>query len=168
MTLPALRRGAERAGRSLDGFEVTIGFPAVVTRDDSGVELAKGQVMMYATALGSTPAYLESARAAGFGADAEAIGELVAAGDLRGAVARVPDEMVDALVLAGSAERVRAGSSATARPASPACTCFPRRPAASIRSTRTTSRSSRSGSCRSSTSRRSSRGFEDAIELLGA
>jgi alkanesulfonate monooxygenase SsuD/methylene tetrahydromethanopterin reductase-like flavin-dependent oxidoreductase (luciferase family) len=107
VTLPALRRGAERAGRSLDGFEVTIGFPAVVTRDDSGVELAKGQVMMYATALGSTPAYLESARAAGFGADAEAIGELVAAGDLRGAVARVPGEMVDALVLAGSAERVR-------------------------------------------------------------
>ena len=110
VTLPALRRGAERAGRSLDGFEATIGFPAVVTRDDSGLELAKGQVMMYATALGSTPAYLESARAAGFGADAEAIGELVAAGDLRGAVARVPDEMVDALVLAGSASGFARGS----------------------------------------------------------
>ena len=157
VTLPALRRGAERAGRSLDGFDVTVGFPAVVTRDDSGVELAKGQVMMFATALGSTPAYLESARAAGFGADAEAIGELVAAGDLRGAVARVPDEMVDAIVLAGSAERVRATDRALPRGRRhAACTCSPRRPAASTRSTRTTSRSSRSGSCRSSTSRRSS------------
>src|SRR6476620_4199935 len=107
VTMPALRRGAERAGRSLDDFEATVGFPSVVTDDDSGVELAKGQAMMYATALGSAPAYLESARAAGFGADAEAIGELVGAGDLRAAVARVPDEMVDALVLAGSAERVR-------------------------------------------------------------
>jgi alkanesulfonate monooxygenase SsuD/methylene tetrahydromethanopterin reductase-like flavin-dependent oxidoreductase (luciferase family) len=108
VTMPALRRGAERAGRSLDDFEVTVGFPAVVTEDDSGIELAKGQAMMYATALGSAPAYLESARAAGFGDVAEAIGERVHAGDLRGAVELVPDEMVDALLMAGSAERVRA------------------------------------------------------------
>jgi alkanesulfonate monooxygenase SsuD/methylene tetrahydromethanopterin reductase-like flavin-dependent oxidoreductase (luciferase family) len=107
VTMPALRRGAERAGRTLESFDATVGFPAVVTRDDSGLELAKGQVMMYATALGSTPAYLESARAAGFGDVAEAIGERVRAGDLRGAVALVPDEMAAAMVLAGSAERVR-------------------------------------------------------------
>jgi alkanesulfonate monooxygenase SsuD/methylene tetrahydromethanopterin reductase-like flavin-dependent oxidoreductase (luciferase family) len=106
VTMPALRRGAERAGRSLEGFDASVGFPAVVTRDDSGVELAKGQVMMYATALGSTPAYLESARAAGFGTDAEAIGERVRAGDLRGAVERVPDEMAAAMALAGSVDRV--------------------------------------------------------------
>ena len=108
VTMPALRRGAERGGRSLDDFEATVGFPAVITRDDSGVELAKGQAMMYATALGSAPAYLESARAAGFGDTAEAIGERVRAGDLQGAVALVPDEMADALLMAGSAERVRA------------------------------------------------------------
>ncbi len=108
VTMPALRRGAERAGRSLDGFDATVGFPAVVTRDDSGLEQAKGQVMMYASALGSAPAYLESARAAGFGAEAEAIGERVRAGDLHGAVAQVTDEMAAALVMAGSADRVRA------------------------------------------------------------
>ena len=108
VTMPALRRGVERAGRSLDDIEITVGFPGVVTEDDSGVELAKGQAMMYATALGSAPAYLESARAAGFGDVAEAIGERVRAGDLRGAVGLVPDEMVDALLMAGSAERVRA------------------------------------------------------------
>jgi alkanesulfonate monooxygenase SsuD/methylene tetrahydromethanopterin reductase-like flavin-dependent oxidoreductase (luciferase family) len=107
VTMPALRHGAERAGRSLDGFDATVGFPAVITRDDSGVELAKGQVMMYATALGSAPAYLESARAAGFGDEAEAIGERVRAGDLRGAVALVPDEMSAAMVMAGSVDRVR-------------------------------------------------------------
>ena len=108
VTMPALRRGAERAGRSLDDFEATVGFPAVVTQDESGVELAKGQAMMYATALGSAPAYLESARAAGFGDAAQAIGERVRAGDLRGAVGLVPDEMVDALLMAGSAGRVHA------------------------------------------------------------
>ncbi len=108
VTMPALRRGAERAGRSLEGFDATVGFPAVVTRDESGLELAKGQVMMFASALGSAPAYLESARAAGFGAEAEAIGERVRAGDLRGAVGLVTDEMAASLVLAGSADRVRA------------------------------------------------------------
>jgi alkanesulfonate monooxygenase SsuD/methylene tetrahydromethanopterin reductase-like flavin-dependent oxidoreductase (luciferase family) len=107
VTIGALRRGAERSGRSLDDFEATVGFPAVVTHDDSGIGLAKGQAMMYATALGSAPAYLESARAAGFGEVVEAIGERVRAGDLRGAVERVPDEMVNALLMAGSAERVQ-------------------------------------------------------------
>jgi alkanesulfonate monooxygenase SsuD/methylene tetrahydromethanopterin reductase-like flavin-dependent oxidoreductase (luciferase family) len=112
VTMPALRRGAEKAGRSLDGFEATVGFPAVITEDDSGVQLAKGQAMMYATALGSAPAYLASARAAGFGDAAEAIGERVRAGDLKGAVGLVPDEMVDALLMAGSADRVRARAAA--------------------------------------------------------
>jgi alkanesulfonate monooxygenase SsuD/methylene tetrahydromethanopterin reductase-like flavin-dependent oxidoreductase (luciferase family) len=107
VTMPALRRGAERAGRSLDGFDATVGFPAVVTRDDSGIELAKGQVMMFASALGSTPAYLESARAAGFSAEADAIGERVRQGDLHGAIAQVTDEMAAAMVMAGSVERVR-------------------------------------------------------------
>lgn len=107
VTMPALRRGADRSGRSLTGFDATIGFPAVVTRDDSGIELAKGQVMMYSSALGSTPAYLESARAAGFADEAEAIGEHVRAGDLRGAVAQVSDEMASAMVMAGSAQRIR-------------------------------------------------------------
>ena len=107
VTMPALRRGAERSGRTLDDFDATVGFPAVVTRDDSGVGLAKGQVMMYASALGSAPAYLESARAAGFGAEAESVGERVRAGDLRGAVAEVSDQMAASLVMAGSAERVR-------------------------------------------------------------
>ena len=46
--------------------------------------------------------------AAGFGDDAEAIGERVRAGDLRGAVALVPDEMAAAMVMAGSVDRVRA------------------------------------------------------------
>jgi alkanesulfonate monooxygenase SsuD/methylene tetrahydromethanopterin reductase-like flavin-dependent oxidoreductase (luciferase family) len=107
VTMPTLRRGAARAGRTLEDFDATVGFPTVVTADDSGLELAKGQVMMYSSALGSAPAYLESARAAGFGAEAEAIGERVRAGDLLGAVAGVPDEMAGAMVMAGSVDRIR-------------------------------------------------------------
>lgn len=107
VVLPAVRRGLDRAGRSPEEFDVACGFPSVVTRDDSGIELAKGQVVMYATALGSAPAYADSVRAAGFEREMLEIQERVAAGDIRGAVARVPDSMADALTLSGNVEHVR-------------------------------------------------------------
>lgn len=56
-TIPNLKKGAEKAGRSLDGFELTA--PAfVVARDTEeeikeGVEMVKSQIAFY----GSTPAY---------------------------------------------------------------------------------------------------------------
>src|SRR4029077_5707678 len=53
--LPNLRAGAERAGRSLDDFDIACGFPAIVTPDDSGLRQIKGQVMMFATAKSSSP-----------------------------------------------------------------------------------------------------------------
>ena len=62
--------------------------------------------MMFATALDSAPAYVESVAAAGFGDVARRF-ERVAAGDLRAAVQAVPDEMADAMALAGSVEHVR-------------------------------------------------------------
>lgn len=107
VVMPNVRIGAERAGRSLDGFDVAVGFPSLVTQDDSGIQGIKGQVMMFATALDSAPAYADSIAAAGFGDVAGEIRERVAAGDLRGAVALVPDEMADALTIAGSPEHVR-------------------------------------------------------------
>ena len=75
-----------------------------MTSDDSGIELAKGQVMMFATALDSAPAYLDSIRAAGFGDVAVEIGERVRAADPKGALALVSDEMADALTISGSPE----------------------------------------------------------------
>jgi len=107
VVMPNLQIGAERGGRSIEELDATVGFPALVTRDDSGIELVKGQVMMFATALDSAPAYAESVRAASYGSQMEEIQERVASGDLAGAVAAVPDEMANALTMAGSAENVR-------------------------------------------------------------
>jgi probable F420-dependent oxidoreductase len=107
VVVPNLRIGAERAGRSVDDVDVTVGFPSVVTPDDSGIELAKGQVMMFATALDSAPAYMDSIAAAGYGDVAREIQARVAAGDTRGAVGLVPDEMADALTLSGGPGNVR-------------------------------------------------------------
>jgi hypothetical protein len=39
-----------RAGRSLEHFDLACGLPAIVTADDSGLDLIRGQVLMFATA----------------------------------------------------------------------------------------------------------------------
>jgi probable F420-dependent oxidoreductase len=107
VVIPNLREGAERAGRSLDDIDATVAFPSVVTPDDSGIQLARGQVLTYATALDSTRGYLASCRACGFGEVALELGERARAGDIQGALAAIPDEMVDALTISGSPENVR-------------------------------------------------------------
>ena len=103
--LPNLRVGAERAGRTLDDFDIACGFPTIVTPDDSGLEQIKGQVMMFATAKSSSPEYASSFAAAGH--DVAQIQERVDAGDVDGALGLVTDEMADALTIAGSPEHVR-------------------------------------------------------------
>jgi probable F420-dependent oxidoreductase len=103
--LPNLRAGAERAGRSLDGFDIACGFPTIVTPDDSGLEQIKGQVMMFATARSSSPEYASSFAAAGY--DVAPIQERVDAGDVEGALGLVTDEMADALTITGSPDHVR-------------------------------------------------------------
>ena len=103
--LPNLRAGAGRAGRSLDGFDVACGFPTIVTPGDAGLRQIKGQVMMFATAGGSSPEYASSFAATGF--DVAPIQERVDAGDIGGALGLVTDEMADAMTIAGSPEHVR-------------------------------------------------------------
>jgi probable F420-dependent oxidoreductase len=103
--LPNLRAGAERAGRSLDGFDVACGFPTILTPDESGLEQIKGQVMMFATAGSSSPEYATSFAAAGH--DVAPIQERVDAGDIDGALGLVTDEMADAMTIAGSPDHVR-------------------------------------------------------------
>jgi alkanesulfonate monooxygenase SsuD/methylene tetrahydromethanopterin reductase-like flavin-dependent oxidoreductase (luciferase family) len=106
VVVPNLKRGAERAGRSLDDIDVACGFPAIVTKDESGLEQIKGQVLMFATAMSSSPHYANSFAAAGFGDVVREIQERVASGDVDGALAAVTDEVADAMTLAGSREHV--------------------------------------------------------------
>jgi alkanesulfonate monooxygenase SsuD/methylene tetrahydromethanopterin reductase-like flavin-dependent oxidoreductase (luciferase family) len=107
VVVPAVERGVARAGRTRADIEITAGYPSVVTRDESGVGLARGQVLMFATALESAPSYADSVAAAGFADAARELRARVAAGDAAGALAAIPDEMVDALTLSGSPTNVR-------------------------------------------------------------
>ena len=117
VVIPNLKIGAARAGRSLDGFDIGLGLPANVG-SESSVEELRGQVVMFATALGSSPAYATSIEAAGFGAEGEEIRERVKAADIPGALAAVTPEMVDALTISGTVDnalsRLAAYSSAGA------------------------------------------------------
>jgi probable F420-dependent oxidoreductase len=107
VALPALRQGAARAGRSLDEIDVACGYPTVVAEDGSGLEQAKGQVLMFATASSSSPFYAESFAAAGFGDVVREVQERVAALDADGALAAIPDEAADAMTVSGTPDDVR-------------------------------------------------------------
>ncbi|MGH9579447.1 MAG: LLM class flavin-dependent oxidoreductase, partial [Terriglobales bacterium] len=106
VVLPNLHAGAKRSGRSLEKFDLGVGMPALVTKDDRGLEQVKGTVLMFATARGSSAFFSESISQAGFAAQGEEIQERVARKDMKGALQVVSDEMAAALTLAGSEQRV--------------------------------------------------------------
>lgn len=107
VVLPNLQTGAARANRSLENFDIACGLPAIVTADQNGLELIKGQVLMFATAGGSSPFYGESFSRAGFSAPLAEVRERVSRKDMQGALRVITDEMADAFTLAGSREHVR-------------------------------------------------------------
>lgn len=104
VVVPSVRRGAEKAGRPFEEIEIGCVPPSIITSDDSGLELIKGQVVMFSTALRSSPGYADCVIAAGFGDELHAIHELVARREVEAAVRSVPDEMADALTISGRPE----------------------------------------------------------------
>jgi alkanesulfonate monooxygenase SsuD/methylene tetrahydromethanopterin reductase-like flavin-dependent oxidoreductase (luciferase family) len=107
VVVPNLELGAERAGRTLDGFDIACGFPSVISEDASGVSLARGQAMMFSTATKSAPAYAESIAQAGFAGERAEVAELVSAARLEDAVAAVPVELADAITISGDPDHAR-------------------------------------------------------------
>jgi len=107
VVLPALREGTARAGRTLDDVDIACGYPTVVAEDGSGVEGAKGQVLMFATAVNSSPFYSESFAAAGYADLVAEVRERVSLLDADGAIAAIPDEAVEAMTVSGTPEQIR-------------------------------------------------------------
>jgi probable F420-dependent oxidoreductase len=107
VVVPSVRRGAKKAGKAFDEVEIGCVPPSIITNDDSGLELIKGQVVMFSTALRSSPGYADCVAAAGFGDELRRIHELVARRDVDAAVRSVPDEMADALTISGSPANAR-------------------------------------------------------------
>lgn len=108
VTVPALQRGAEKGGRSLDGFEVVApGF--VVARDSeqeraAGIEFVRRQIGFY----GSTPAYRPVLELHGWGELQDQLNALTKEGawDRLGSV--IDDEVVAAFAIVGTPKEAAA------------------------------------------------------------
>jgi alkanesulfonate monooxygenase SsuD/methylene tetrahydromethanopterin reductase-like flavin-dependent oxidoreductase (luciferase family) len=103
---PAIAAGAERTGRDPGAVEV-VGMLLCSVNDDELVARRElgGQIAFYA----APKAYGPMLEASGFGTEAERIRRAFAAGDHEAMIDAVSDEMLDAIGVAGTAERVAAG-----------------------------------------------------------
>jgi probable F420-dependent oxidoreductase len=100
VTLPALERGRERAGRDGAGFE--IGLSAFVALDDADVDAVRRQISFY----GSTPAYRPVLDLHGWGALQTELNSLSKQGRWDDMVGLVDDEVLQAMCVVGSTSEV--------------------------------------------------------------
>lgn len=98
-----VREGEARAGRAPGSCRVLAYVHVGVTERAAGLDLGRKDLYSYAV----VDSYARSFARAGFGDAVDAIRERYAAGDRPGAVAAVPDAMVDAIDVLGDADHVR-------------------------------------------------------------
>jgi probable F420-dependent oxidoreductase len=108
VTVPALERGAARAGHSLDGFEIIApGF--VIARDSQqersdGAEFVRGQIGFY----GSTAAYRPVLELHGWGELQAELNQLTRQGAWNRLASLIDDEMLDVYSIVGTPEEAAA------------------------------------------------------------
>ena len=105
VVVPAVAEGRERAGKTMDDFDVVAAVP-VGLDDDRGDALAalRQDLIPYA----SLPFYRAMLERSGFEADLAAFDEGMAGGDIEKAKAGLSEALLDSLAGIGDAEQVRA------------------------------------------------------------
>ena len=108
LTIPAVERGATRAGRSLADIEVA--FPLMAVIADTDEELAQGRDAMRPRLAfyGSTPAYKVILDVHGWGDLQPELNRLSKTGDWATMSALITDEMVDAFSVSGTTDGIGA------------------------------------------------------------
>jgi len=109
VSLASVQAGQERAGATMDGFDVVASVPLVVGDDPVAAgEAIRGYAALYVGGMGSREQnfYNDLAVRMGFGQDAAKIQDAYLNRDYAGAAAAVPHEFVDATSLLGSRERI--------------------------------------------------------------
>ncbi len=102
--IPAVREGRERAGKSLDGFDVVAAVPAGLTDDrDAALAAMRGELVTYC----SLPFYRNMLEASGFSDEIAAFDEGMAGGDVEAAKEGISERMLDALAGIGEGDAVR-------------------------------------------------------------
>ena len=104
VVIPEVRKGRERAGRTLDGFDIVPAVPAAVTADRAAtLERMRADLVTYL----SLPFYRSMLERSGFGAEIAGFDEGIAAGDVERAKAAMSEPMLDSLGGFGGADDVR-------------------------------------------------------------
>jgi alkanesulfonate monooxygenase SsuD/methylene tetrahydromethanopterin reductase-like flavin-dependent oxidoreductase (luciferase family) len=104
VVIPELRAGRERAGRTLEGFDVVPAVPAALTDDREAAYAAMRRELIPYFGL---PFYRAMIERSGFGADIAAYD--AAAGDLAGMQGAISDGFLGQLTAVGDEQAVRAG-----------------------------------------------------------
>jgi probable F420-dependent oxidoreductase len=105
VVIPAVKEGRERAGKTLDGFDVVAAVPTALTDDpDAARTTMRQDLIPYA----SLPFYRSMLERSGFGDEIGAFDEGMQAGDVERAKAGLSDRLLGALAGIGSDEEVRA------------------------------------------------------------
>ncbi|MFI4985605.1 MAG: LLM class flavin-dependent oxidoreductase [Solirubrobacterales bacterium] len=104
VVIPEIAAGRERAGRSLDGFDVVAAVPAALTEDRAGAYGAMREDLIPYFGL---PFYRAMIERSGFGADIE--GYDGAAGDLDAMQAAISGDFLEQLTAVGDETALRAG-----------------------------------------------------------
>jgi probable F420-dependent oxidoreductase len=104
VTMPALERGRAKAGKSLEGFEIS-GPSFIVARDsaqerEAGVQLVRGQIGFY----GSTPAYRRVLEIHGWGDLQDQLNAATKRGEWDKLSQMVDDEVLNTFAIIGTPE----------------------------------------------------------------
>jgi len=106
VVVPAVREGRERAGKTLDGFDVVAAVPAAVTDDRAAAfDVMRGDLLTY----WSLPFYRAMIERSGFGEDIAAFDAAMGSGDVEQAKQAISERFLDALTAIGSPDDVRGG-----------------------------------------------------------
>src|SRR5512133_3759244 len=106
VVMPELRAGRDRAGKTMDGFDVVAAVPSAVVDDQRLASTAmRGDLLPYF----GLPFYRAMLERSGFGEDIAAYDDAAALGDAAGMRAAISDRFLHALCAIGSPEEVRAG-----------------------------------------------------------
>lgn len=109
--LAEIRTGREKAGKTMEGFDVVPTVPIVVDEDvERAAELVRWYAALYIGGMGSREQnfYNQLACRMGYEKEAARVQELYLAKEQRNAAAAVPLEFIDSTCLLGSPERIAA------------------------------------------------------------
>ncbi|MEV4435511.1 LLM class F420-dependent oxidoreductase [Streptomyces sp. NPDC049585] len=108
-TLAPLRAGREKAGKTMDGFDVVPTVPIALGDDvDALADLFRPYTALYVGGMGSPKQnfYNKLASRMGYEKEAAEIQQKYLSGDKQGAAAAVPRSLIDSTTLLGSVERI--------------------------------------------------------------